>query len=252
MIKNPNDIVERLAADFSGALGERLLGISMYGSAVSHEFLPGKSDVNLLIVLSDTSMEVLRECGPVITRWMKRGIAVPVIMTPEWFAAAQSVFPVEVLEMQHSYRVLFGNDFLAGISLDRNDLYMQCRRELMVTGRRLKNVVIEKGGSVRRLEDVMLESVNALLPVFKALLVICGRKIPNAKAEVIASVEDVFGMGASVFSEIYNRSHQRKVPVVNRYEQLASAVDTVSEALTGIYRQGPEQARQSEETLSPV
>jgi hypothetical protein len=252
LIKNPNDIVERLVADFSDVLGERLIGISMYGSAVSHEFQPGKSDVNLLILLSDTAVAVMQECGPVVTRWMKRGIAAPVIMTPECLGAAQSAFPVEVLDMQHSYRVLCGNDYLAGTSLDRNDLYLQCRRELLGTEMHLKARLAEKDSVPRYLENTMLESVDALLPVFNALLVICGKKIPNVKSEVIASVEDIFGMGVSVFSEIYNRPHQRKDMVTNRYDQLVKAVEVLRSGLEELYRQGPEQARQSEETLSPV
>ncbi len=226
MIRNPNDIVEKLVADYSGVLGERLISVILYGSAVSHEYRPGKSDVNIALVLTDTAIPVLHECSSLQARWMRRGVATPLYLTPAAIAASLDMFPVEFLNMKHAYRVLYGENFLAQVQIDKQDLRLQCRRELSGIVLHLKREFIRTCVNPRRLTRQLVLTTRALLPFFKALLVIYERKIPNSKAEIIASVEDLFGLGASVISEIFNGSRRRKTTVIARYDEFTRAVET--------------------------
>ncbi|MBN1759730.1 MAG: hypothetical protein JW863_15490 [Chitinispirillaceae bacterium] len=207
MIRDPNRIVDELVSDMRTAFGTHLLGMVLYGSAVSHEFRPGKSDVNIALVLDDMSVELLEKGGSVLRGWVRRGMAAPLLFTPGYIRTAPADYPVEFLDLKHSYRMLFGDDPFSSITISRSGLRRQCRREFVGMVVQLRKEFIRYGDSPQILADVLEKTVHALLPLFKAIVLLHDRKIPNSKTELIAVVEDLFGLGASVISEVYNRSN---------------------------------------------
>ena len=233
MIKNPNEIVEPLVDDLETAFGARLIAVSMYGDAVSHEYTPGKSPVNLLVILSDTSIAMLHKGAAVLQQWLKRGIAPPLFLTPGDVLSYAKDFPVEILSIKQLYRVLSGEDVLLSVSLKKEDLHVQCMRELRGIALHLRReyIIAEK---IVRLEEIMMAAVTALLPVFKAVLIVFDKKIPHGRTEIIAAVEDLFGLGSSILSTIYNCKRFNKKDVHSWYDQLTITVDTIISQTAGL------------------
>jgi len=236
VIKNPNDIVEELIADYLKIFGDNLLSSIMYGSAVSHEYRPGKSDINLVFILTDNSIEKLVLSIPVQRKWNRRGVAYPLFMTKEYIARSLDNFPIEFLDMQTSYRVLYGNDPVGGLKIELQYLRLQCERELKGITLKLRSAYTEASGDMRKLEVLLEAAMRRLLPVFKAQLVLNNRKIPSGKSEIIAAVEDIYGFGASVFSEVFH-SARKKIQAsetelfnsfVNQIDKMITFVDTHS------------------------
>ena len=52
MIKNPNDIVDRLISDYLKITGDGLISAVLFGSAVSHEYHPGKSEISTIFIFN--------------------------------------------------------------------------------------------------------------------------------------------------------------------------------------------------------
>lgn len=202
MIRNPNDIVEKLVDDYLKAFQEQLVSVVLYGSAVTHEHIPGKSEIEILVVLADASIEQLHRCSAVQARWMRRGVSVPRFLTRSDIAAAKKTFTVELLHMQHGYRVLYGEDELAGIVLDRTDLKLQAARMLQENLQQARTDFVRFDGQYRLLQRSLTAAIGRLLPVFKALLILNDGKLPNAQAEIVAAIEDMYGFGPSVLSDI--------------------------------------------------
>jgi hypothetical protein len=80
-------------------------------------------------------------------------------------------------------------------------------------------------------------AIRTLLPLFKAVLVLFDRKIPNSKAEIIAAVEDLFGLGASVLSDIYNRSNSSKTAVIDRYHKVTAIVESMIDNIDRLHNE---------------
>jgi len=229
VISNPNDIVEPLVADFQAVLGGRLLSVVMYGSAVSHEYRPGRSDINVLFVLDNMSVATLRDCGKAAARWKKRGVA-PLFIAKGMFEPLSGLFPVEFYDMHHNYRVLFGDDMFASLKLDKEKLTMQCRKELYGIAVHLRMEIVHSCGVPRRLDGTLAASLRSLLPYFKALLFVGGRKVPNTKAEIVAAVEEACGLGSSVLSELVNGAPSGGAMAFERCERFLEAVETMGRA----------------------
>jgi hypothetical protein len=237
-VKNPNDIVASLVSDYREVLGDSLVSVIMYGSAVTHEYVPGVSDINIAVVLTDDDIHHVSRSVAVQRKWRRYGVATPFFMTRRYIAASLDTFPIEFLDMQNNYRVLHGDDVLAGLEIGHEYLRLQCERELKGAALHLRRAFVQCEGGERLLYELLKSSLRRLLPVFKALLVLGGESIPRTRSDVIAAVEDMYKMGASVVSEVHNSDkrvlHGRYQDVFERYvtvvDELVRSVDSMSGA----------------------
>jgi len=88
--------------------------VVLYGSAARADWVPGRSDVNLLVLLDDTSPNALRRLTPAVTAWHTKGFAPPLIMGLDEWQRSADVFPIEIADMQAAHRVLCGADPVQG------------------------------------------------------------------------------------------------------------------------------------------
>jgi predicted nucleotidyltransferase len=72
---NPKEIFEEITADYKEVFGEGLKGIILYGSATSGSYIPGKSDINFMILVSETGIENLDLAFKTVAKWRKRKVA---------------------------------------------------------------------------------------------------------------------------------------------------------------------------------
>jgi hypothetical protein len=232
-VKNPHQIVEAFVADYQGVFGENLISVIMYGSAVTHEFKPGVSDINMAIILADTSMAHIGRCTLIQSKWSRCAVATPFFISKEFIVSSKDTYPVEFLDMKSNYRILYGDDLLAGIEINREHLRMQCERELKGVALHLRRAFVESQGRPKVIASVLEISIRRLLPVFKALLVLAGKNIPGTKSDIIASIEDQHNLGISVLSDIFHagekklkyRSSEMYADYVKVVDLLVSKVD---------------------------
>src|SRR5579884_3305570 len=112
--------IDDLARRLMEAAGSNLQSVILYGSAVSDEFRPDTSDINLLCVLHDTSFPGLRELMRTMKWWIRRWNPMPLFMTREELEHSADVFAIEFLDMKQRYQVLAGEDVLANLQIPMN------------------------------------------------------------------------------------------------------------------------------------
>ena len=64
-------LLQAYAKDVKGAFGDRLEGLLLYWSGVRGEFLPGRSNLNILLLVSDYDAATLALYAPLHKRWSK-------------------------------------------------------------------------------------------------------------------------------------------------------------------------------------
>jgi hypothetical protein len=229
IIKNPNEIVSELVEDYKQAYGDGLLGVVMYGSAVTHEYRPGTSDVNIIVIIKDNSVEQLTKCIRVAQKWLRRKVAIPFFMTPEFIVSALDSYPVEMLDIQSAHRILFGEDYFSNLEIDRDDLRLQCERELRGVSIHLRKEFVGSAAKSFHLGAVALASMKKNLPVFKALLRLNNKPVPKIRSDVVMAIEDLYGLGASALSGILNLDRQGKRPKLDAgsFEAYSKTVDSL-------------------------
>lgn len=165
----PSD-VEALTADLQAACGGDLRAVILYGSTASGDHHPRYSDVNVLVVLRDTSPAALAAAGPALRKWERAGHPAPLLMTPEFLAASADVFPLEFSDMKEQHRLLAGEDLLASLAVDSHHLRSELERELKGKLLRLRGSYAASAGDARRLRELLSRSSSTFLTLFRGYL----------------------------------------------------------------------------------
>ena len=80
------------------------------------DYIRGKSDINFLIVTTEKGIQDPEKFFSLMSKWRKKRIAIPVLLTREDICSSLEVYPIEFLSMKRHYRVVFGEDVLAGLA----------------------------------------------------------------------------------------------------------------------------------------
>lgn len=197
--KNPEEIFAGFTADYKNALHDDLESIILFGSGARSDYIPGRSDLNFLIVLSESAMERLDLLSLPVSKWRKRKVAIPVFMTEAALCSSVDAYPVEFLNMQRNYRTVHGKDVLAGLRFDPAHVRLQCERELKGKALLLLQRYMATEGNARKIRELIADSITAFISVFRALLHLKGESIPESRREVVRATAQHYGIDLNVF-----------------------------------------------------
>ncbi len=197
--KKPTEVFADITDDYRRTFGADLISIILYGSGAGEDYLPGKSDLNFLITLTDTGIEQLDPVLEMVARWRKRNVAIPLFMTRSSLVGAQDAYPIELLNMKRQYVVVSGEDVLAGLAFDPCHIRLQLERELRGKLLHLRSGYLATEGSARKIRELIALSLTAFVSLFSALLYLKNLEIPRGKRNVITAAGTAFGFDAAVF-----------------------------------------------------
>jgi len=189
---------QSFAAEIHSLFGETVKTILVYGSAATSDYVPGKSDVNFLVVLTDEGMEQIERAQKHASKWIRKNWH-PLFLTREYIGRSLDSFPVEFLNMQAAYRLIRGEDVLKNLKIEKKDLRLQCERELKGKLLHLRQGFISSGGKAKHLRKLLLESMSAFIAIFRALLSIKDVPCPETRDEAAVKTGEVYGLNTSLF-----------------------------------------------------
>ncbi|NOT46947.1 MAG: nucleotidyltransferase domain-containing protein, partial [Acidobacteria bacterium] len=195
---------EAFIDDLKSTHGKNLASVILYGSAAAGDFIPHKSDYNLLIALRRIGPEDLRNAHACVREWHRMGHPVPVYFTVSELQNAADVFPIEFHQMEAARQVLYGSDVLAGLKISDAFLRHQVEYELRSKLIQLRRQYIPASASVDGLKNLMSESLASFAALFRAVLLIHSVQPPATKHEVAALTVQKLGLDGTVFEKIFN------------------------------------------------
>jgi hypothetical protein len=201
-IKDPKEIFPDIITDYKGIFADDVVSIFLYGSATSKDYIPGKSDINFMIVLSEDGIEHLDKAFDIVKKWRKKNLAIPLFLTENYLKTSIDVFPIEYLNVQSNYVPIYGKDILKDLSFQPEFIRLQCEREIKGKLLLLRKAYLESSGKGRALKDVVRHSIRAFIAIFDALLYIKGLELPKKKLEVIRAAAQAFDMDPGVFEKL--------------------------------------------------
>ena len=187
----PNDIQKRLQTyvkEVTGVFGEQLEGMLLYGSAVRGEFLPGRSNLNILLLVSSYDSAVLKQYSAVHRQWSKEQILAPLFLTEEELHRSAAVFPLEFLEIQEQHRVMEGRDPFIGFHVKTDRLREAVLQGLTSNVLRLRQRYVEGGGGEEATMILLTLSITATLPLLRGIQRLLGRPVLSHSDAVIEDV----------------------------------------------------------------
>ncbi len=88
--KKPEEIFAEITDEYQQIFGADLISIILYGSGAGEDYIPGKSDLNFLITLTDQGIERLDRALETVARWRKRNVAIPLFMTRSYLTGSRT------------------------------------------------------------------------------------------------------------------------------------------------------------------
>jgi predicted nucleotidyltransferase len=177
----------------------RLESVLLYGSAARDDFHPGRSDLNLLVVTDELDPEILRQVQPLTRKWRRRRIATPLFLSKGMITSSLDSYPLEFLSMAAAYRLLHGEDVLAGLTFQKEHVRLQCERELKSKLLLLRQNYIESAGSRELLHDLIFRSIPSLTAIFQGMLYLQDRPWKVWGEDLLSSCREAFGLDAELF-----------------------------------------------------
>lgn len=170
--------------------------VVLYGSAARGDWIAGRSDVNLLLLVDDASPVALRKLTPVVTAWHARGFVPPLIMTRAEWRDSTDVFPIEVTDMQLSHRVLCGADPVTQLAVSPSDLREAVEKEFRGKLIRLRQAYVRFGESGVILGGFATASVATFFALLRCVAVLMGREPGRERRDTARALAAELGDGA--------------------------------------------------------
>ncbi len=229
--KQINEFVTRLRQ----AAGENLQSVVLYGSAASGEFHPDFSNVNLLVMLRDTSFATLSAIAPVVEKWGRQKHHPPLVLTRRELERSADVFSIELLDMKQRHRMLFGDDPLVNLQIPMHLHRAQVEYELREKVILLRERFLLTSGRERSLWDLLLGSLPAFATLFRHALIALGETGSMPRREAIQSLAVRVSFDPSAFLQVLDvresKAERRQFDVKDVFCCYLSGVEQVTEAV---------------------
>ncbi|MBU0683465.1 MAG: hypothetical protein ABIH85_06130 [Candidatus Omnitrophota bacterium] len=183
--------------------GDDIISVFVYGSVTGQDYHSKTSDINVAVVMEDTSLSTLSPILKTVKKIRSAKITAPLFLTPSYIKMSLDTFPVEFSTMKDSRCVLAGDDILAGISVKNEDLRAECEYQLKGKILTIRQAYLEQALNKKGVEWLVKESFRGLIPVFQSLLKIkLGTSAPKSKKEILGKLAEVFDIDTAPFLEI--------------------------------------------------
>lgn len=239
-MQQAQEVAREVAEKFKEIFEDELISVILFGSAAGGLYKPGKSDINLLIVLTEIGINKLGDIPPILEEFRKKNLSTPLLITEEFIRTSLDTFPVEFLNMQVMYQLISGKDVLKDLIFEKKWLRAQCERELKGKLLYLRQGFIETGGKKKALLTLISQSLRTFFFLFNGLLFLCDREIPESRLEKLEILADKFQLDKKLFKhllEIYETGQssgdealiETTLKYVAEMTKLSREVDRLSE-----------------------
>lgn len=175
--------------------------VILFGSAARGDFHEGHSDLNVVCILHSLSVEELGRLAPVVKWWcvdMKE--PAPLFFTEEELKRAADVFAIEILDMKHGRRVLYGADAVAKIEVPMNLHRVQIEHDLRTTLLKLRQHYLRGPGDSKELAPVLRKSFSGVLTLLRHVIIAFGEEPPVSAHDIVARAAALTGSDMTAFA----------------------------------------------------
>ncbi len=179
-------------------------GLLLYGSAARGDFIAGRSNINILLIVQNVSVDQLQRVAQLHKEWGKHQIVAPLLMAKGDLERVPQLFPLEYLQMIQHYVVLAGQDPFGEVDLDKAKLGWQCEQELMANLLRVRQRFIEGEGRNEAIQALLILSITTVLSCLRGLLYCLGHTTQNKDLKILEMLPDTMQFDSSHFIQVLN------------------------------------------------
>jgi hypothetical protein len=234
--------LDRLKVELTVAARENLVGLVLYGGLARGRYRPGKSDVNVVILLREASAATLDAIvGPLQNARHAIGVE-PMILTPAEIPQAVDAFPTKFLDIQDHHIVLVGAepDPFAHLQVSKELVRLRVSQELRNMLFRLRHRYVSAAKDITMLARTLAEVVRPIALALGTLLDLANKETPDddRSAVIFDAAAKAFGLDQPSLARLADfRQDPRQTKdlpalfaaVLNTLEKAADITDRMKE-----------------------
>lgn len=159
--------------------------VILYGSAARGDFIEGRSNWNLLVLVRSLSVSVIQEAGKLHARGEKHRIVPPLLLTLDELQQSCSVYPLELFLIKESHVLLEGRDPFPDLKISLEQLGWHCEREIRSHVIQVRQRLIEGEARPEAVQSIMILSITALLPFLRGILHMMNHSSQGTDMEIL-------------------------------------------------------------------
>ncbi len=226
--------IDKFVEQLRGTYGEELVSVILYGSAASGDYSGRHSNINMAVILKETSLGSLSRASSFINK--RRFLTIsPIFLTEDYIRRSTDVFPIEFIDMKENNTVLYGKDILKDVNIGIKNLRFQLEQELKSKIINLKKLYLRTTDKILR-RNILFKSFTSGLHILRNLIRLKGKEPAYAKEDVLKEIEREFGIDTADLKTILdakngNRKLSRKeidsllTSLVGTLEKISDKVD---------------------------
>jgi hypothetical protein len=186
--------------------------------------MPGRSNLNILLVMSSYDLAVLKKYNGIHKRWSKEQVVVPLFLTTGDLQSSSFVFPLEYQDIHECHRVLWGEDPFIGLHIDSRHLAIEVLQALRGNLLRLRQRLVEGQGTEEAVTILLSLSITGLLPALRGLQRVLSRPVLSHGEALLKDLESHLGLDLAGLRDalLLKRGHispgQKEIPrFMDRY-----------------------------------
>ena len=221
-------LLSRLKED----LGENLSSLSVVGSALTRDFHPKHSDINTVLVVGRRSHELLKRLASRGREMGRRRLRAPLVMTAEYIERSADVFGVEFLDFQLNHLVVHGSDPFADLRFEKEDVRLQCERELKAALITLRQGYIRALGKPRIVAGLLTACAVELAVLLRAMLWLNDVDRPREALPTLEAAAGKLGFDAEAVRRMMTLKLEHAQPQADEIETLFEGIYQVVDHLS--------------------
>jgi hypothetical protein len=224
------------------ALAQRLLelaaddlrGLCAFGGwLINDPFFEG-TPARSVAVLKRIDLQMLDELASAGARLGRQHLRAPLIMTAAYIEASCDTFPLELLEIKQLHAVVHGEDHFGQLGFERNDVRLQCERELKSELIQLRQGLLAAAGKHKLLHELCLASAERTVRILRGVLLLSdGTAEPATAQNVIARAAEATERPLDGLLHVVSRPAQITFDEFERVYEDVAALTTYVDELTG-------------------
>jgi len=222
------DALAAFAEQIQQALGARLVALLVYGSA-ARTSARSAGDVNTLLICDTIDEALYASLDQPLARWVRQGHEPPLIFTEQEWRDSSDVFAIEYDDLRAAHRVIAGRSPWDGVVVRREDIRRQLEAELRGKLVRLRQSAAAFRNNGKRLTQLVVGSSAGVFTMFRTLLRLVGRPVPERPEELVREAAAVVGFPGGALDDVAaHASGAKRLALEPRDSRAAAYLDAVA------------------------
>ena len=155
-------------------------------------------------------MKELKALSKLSQGWVKAGNPPPLLFTLDRLQKSADVFPIEILDIKESHRVLFGEEVLSQLEVHYENLRLELEHELKSKLIQLRESFLMTGGKRKEVVELLIESLSSFLVLFRAALRLYQDEVPPRKLDAMRALSQHIRFDTGVFERVEELKEGKK------------------------------------------